>query len=155
MADDVRIELATTADIASLMRVRFAVRENRLSDPALVSPEDVRAMIVERGRGWVARRAGDERVVGFAIGDLRAANVWALFVEPEFECRGLGRRLHDAMMAWMFAAGSAVVWLSTDPGTRAAGFYRAMGWRHVGAAGKGEIRFEMSRAAWEARALPG
>jgi hypothetical protein len=41
------------------------------------------------------------------------------------------------------AAGLPSLWLSTGPDTRAAGFYRAAGWRDVGRTQHGEIRFEI------------
>ncbi len=102
-------------------------------------------MLERDGRGWVAEVGGC--VVGFAVADLRQSNVWALFVAPEYEKRGLGRALHDAMMGWFLAqAGVSRVWLTTDPGTRAETFYRRAGWRACGLDTAGELRFEMERA---------
>lgn len=145
-----QIRPASVADIAEMHRVRMSVRENRLADPALVQPRDYEAMLAERGRGWVAEVDG--RVAGFAIGDASRMNVWALFVHPDAEGRGTGRRLHDAMMEWFFtSAGAERVWLSTDPGTRAERFYRAAGWRHAGPEPNGEARYEMSRVQWSQR----
>jgi GNAT superfamily N-acetyltransferase len=77
--------------------------------------------------------------------------VYALFVEPGHEGRGVGRRLHDTMMEWFFAAGVDDVWLSTDPNTRAERFYRKAGWMPTGSRPNGEIRFEMSRGRWLTR----
>lgn len=130
-------------------RVRLSVRENRLSDPARVQPHHYRSMLNEHGRGWVAEVEG--RIAGFAIADLSRSNVWALFVDPAFEGAGIGRRLHDAMLDGMFAAGAEQVWLSTDPGTRAERFYRSAGWRLAGREENGELRFERSREGWIAR----
>ena len=145
-----QIRLATVADIPGMHRVRVSVLENRLSDPTLITPDDYRAMLTEHGRGWVAEVEG--RIVGFAVADASRANVWALFVDPGAEGRGAGRRLHDAMMEWFFsAAGAGRVWLGTDPGTRAEGFYRAAGWRFAGMDPNGEVRFEMTREEWLSR----
>lgn len=74
-------------------------------------------------------------------------------MDPELEARGLGRMLHDAMMDWFFAQDVERVWLSTDPGTRAEGFYQAAGWRRAGDY-HGEARYEMSRCEWLARRSP-
>lgn len=145
-----QIRLATETDIPAMHRIRMAVRENRLADPSLVQPGDYRAMLAEHGRGWVAE--SDGRMIGFAVADLSRSNVWALFVDPASEGRGAGRRLHDAMMDWMFAAGAEEVWLGTDPGTQAERFYRAAGWRFAGAQPNGEARYEMSRVEWSHRA---
>lgn len=146
---EVRIRVATEADVDALQRIRLAVRENQLADPAMVQPHHVVEKISREGRGWVAEAAG--RVVGFAIGDQTRRNVWALFMDPDFEGRGIGRRLHDVMMDWFFASGEEPVWLSTDPGTRAEAFYQAAGWRRAGEY-RGEARFEMDREQWLARA---
>ena len=140
--------VATNDDIDAMQRIRGSVTENRLSDPSRVQPGDIRAMLEERGRGWVAERDG--RVVGFAVADLVDSSVWALFVEPTAERRGVGRALHDTMMAWMFAEGADVVRLGTDPDTRAERFYRAAGWSRVGEMDNGELRFELTRERWAA-----
>lgn len=142
------IRPASEADIDAMHRIRLAVRENRLSDPALVQPEDYRALLGGHGRGWVAEVEG--RIAGFAIADVARRNVWALFVHPDAEGRGVGRPLHDAMMDWLFAEGVERVWLSTDPGTRAEAFYRTAGWQAAGDH-HGEARYEMSREMWLAR----
>ncbi|MCA8949213.1 MAG: GNAT family N-acetyltransferase [Planctomycetes bacterium] len=130
---------ATVADIPELMRVRHSVRENRLSDPSKVSPDDVREMLERRGHGWVVRDG--ERVLGFAIADRLAANIWALFVEPDAEGRGIGRALHDTMLAWLAANACDAVTLTTAPGTRAERFYRVAGWRCTGTTASGELAF--------------
>ncbi len=140
------IRVAEEDDIAAMHRIRLGVRENRLADPALVQPEHYRQMLRERGRGWVAEVDGC--VVAFAVADRSRSNVWALFVVPAYEGLGLGRKLHDEMVAWLFAEGVERVWLTTTPGTRAERFYRAARWHYAGAAGNGEVRYEMAREAW-------
>ncbi|GAB3540794.1 hypothetical protein GCM10027443_39130 [Pontibacter brevis] len=136
---------ATVADIAGMFRVRMAVRENKLSDPALVMHAVCRDMLLERGAGWVCEAEG--KVVGFAIVDLTRSNVWALFVDPLFEKKGIGRKLHDLMVSWSFAAGQPKLWLTTDPGTRAEAFYRKAGWVETGIEQNGEVRFKLNSLA--------
>jgi len=135
------IREAQIADIEPMSVVRLAVRENVLSDPALVTYDDYVEYLTRRGCGWVAEVAG--RIVGFAIVDLQEHNVWALFVHPDFDRRGIGRALHDTMLAWYFRQTSAPLWLSTEPGTRAEAFYRKAGWQEVGRTASGEVKFEM------------
>jgi GNAT superfamily N-acetyltransferase len=96
------LRLATDDDIAQIQRIRASVRENRLSDPARVQDHHVRAML-RSGRGWVGE--GDGRITGFVIADLERKSLWALFVDPDCERRGIGRQLHDAAVAWLFASG--------------------------------------------------
>jgi GNAT superfamily N-acetyltransferase len=124
--------------------VRAAVRENRLVS-AVIADDDVRGAIEVTGRGWVVEHEGD--VVAFAIGNATDGNVWALFVHPDHERRGHGRRLHDAMVAWLWSRGLERLWLTTQPGTRAEKFYAAAGWVRTGLTSRGETRFELSAPA--------
>ena len=126
----------------------MSVRENRLADANLVQPKDYRVLLRSGGKGWVAEVEG--RIVGFAIADISRSNIWALFVNPLAERRGVGRVLHDKMMEGLFADGAEHVWLRTEPDTRAEGFYRAAGWRYIGRE-QGEARYEISREDWFGR----
>jgi GNAT superfamily N-acetyltransferase len=138
------IREAQVADIPAYMEVRLAVRENVLSNPALVTYADNVDYLTRRGKGWVAEVDG--RIVGFAIADLQDHSIWALFVHPDFEGRGIGRALHDTMLNWYFSQTSETVWLSTDPGTRAEAFYKKAGWKAVGMKGN-EVKLEMEFCA--------
>ncbi|MEZ4967237.1 MAG: GNAT family N-acetyltransferase [Saprospiraceae bacterium] len=140
------IREATIADIKQIQFVRNAVKENTLSDPALVTDDDCAEFITERGKGWVCEIDG--RVVGFAIADLKERNIWALFILPEFEGRGIGRGLHDTMLDWFFSQTQSNLWLGTAPNTRAEAFYRKSGWTEIGTHGKGEVKFEMTFERW-------
>jgi GNAT superfamily N-acetyltransferase len=137
---------AVLADIPEIQIVRNSVKENMLSDPALVSDSDCEEFISERGMGWVCELDG--RIVGFSIADLREDNVWALFVHPDFDRKGIGRKLHDIMLDWYFEQGKNQIWLGTAPGTRAEEFYNKAGWRAAGMHGK-EVKFEMNSSDWE------
>lgn len=88
------------------------------------------------------RRA--ERSWGFGVLDLTRRNVWALFVTPEFEGRGIGSALLTNMVELAFREGNAPVWLTTMPNTRAERFYRSAGWRQTGVTERGELRFELA-----------
>lgn len=138
---------AVVADIPQIQVVRNAVKENRLSDPALVPDRDVEDYLTRRGKGWVC--VIDDKIVGFSIVSVADANVWALFIDPVYEGRGIGKRLHKEMMNWYFAQTGQAIWLGTTPGTRAEAFYRKAGWRENGMHGKEEIRFEMTAGEWE------
>jgi len=144
------IREATLSDIPQIQTVRNSVRENTLSDPGLVTDADCADYLTRRGKGWVCEMDG--QVVGFSIVDVVSHNVWALFLRPEYEGRGIGRQLHGLMLDWYFSQTHATLWLSTSPGTRAEGFYRKAGWQEVGLYGKGEIKFEMTWEGWNGRA---
>jgi len=138
---------ATIQDIEQIQVVRNAVKENVLSNSALVPDKDVEDYITRRGKGWVC--VIDNVVVGFAIADLVDHNIWALFVDPTCEAKGIGKELHMLMLSWYFSQTDETVWLSTSPGTRAETFYRKQGWIEVGVYGKGEIKFEMKKDDWK------
>ena len=133
-------------DIQQIQFVRNAVKENRLSDPALVPDKDVEEYMIQRGKGWVYEI--ENKIVGFAIVDLTDNNVWALFVHPDFEAMGIGKKLHRIMMDWYFVQTKEKIWLGTDPNSRAYKFYHMQGWAEGGVHGKGEIKFEMSFDTW-------
>ncbi len=143
------IRQAEIEDIPHIQIIRNAVKENRLSDPGLVTDADCARYIRERGRGWVCKEKG--LLTGFAIADLQDHNIWALFVHPDFEHRGIGQLLHDTMIAWYFTQTNQTVWLGTAPQTRAAAFYKKAGWKETGTNGKNEIRFEMTATDWHQR----
>jgi|SRR5687767_2542402 ribosomal protein S18 acetylase RimI-like enzyme len=135
------IRRATDADISQMHDVRMSVRENRLADASGIQPHDYAAML-RIGPGWVCEV--DQRVVGFAVADLSRCSIWALFVHPDYERRGIGRMLHDAMIGFLFDRGMTRVSLTTDPDTRAERFYRAAGWVYAGRMQNGEHRYELT-----------
>jgi len=144
------VRQATARDIEAMHRVRTSVRENTLVDYSVLTPEAYRSHLERLGRGWVYEHQG--RVVGLAIANRVEASIWALFVEPEFEKRGIGRALHDTMLTWLTEEGVSQVTLGTDPETRAAGFYEAAGWIFEGVDDEGEAVF---RKSLEAGPAPG
>lgn len=141
-----KIRVAEIKDIPQIQMVRNLVTENRLSDPALVPDSDVQDYMNRRGKGWVCEINGG--VVGFAIADLVDNNIWALFIHPDFERMGIGKKLHDEMLNWYFSRTDKTLWLGTAPKTRAEMFYRKAGWKEAGIHGKGEIKFEMTKKDW-------
>jgi GNAT superfamily N-acetyltransferase len=130
-----------------LFRLRTAVRENHQSRAELaalgITPESVAAMLLDGGRhaAWLAW-SGPE-AAGFAMADAAEATLFALFVRPGFEGRGIGRRLLETAEAWLAARGCAEAWLLTGGGAglRAPGFYRHLGWAAEGVLPDGSLRF--------------
>ena len=151
MISPVQLRQATRADIPQIQRVRHAVHENRLISRR-ISDEEVRQAIEDTGRGWVAEVDG--QILGFAIGHAGSGNIWALFVYPSSEGRGLGRRLHDEMVQWLFAQGLQRLHLGTETGTRAERFYAQAGWLATGLRPDGEMGFELWRDGRKERQPP-
>ena len=138
---------AQLSDIAQIQVVRHLVKENTLSDPALVPDKDVAYYITEKGKGWVCETDG--KIVGFSIVDLKEKSIWALFVDPEYDNRGIGKELHRLMMDWYFSQTTDKVCLGTAPKTRAQEFYKRQGWTETGMYPNGEVKFEMQSEDWK------
>ena len=137
---------AIIADIEQMHIVRNAVNENRLSDPNRITKQDYEEYLIQRGKGWLCEI--DKKIVGFSIADLKDQNIWALFVHPDYEDKGIGKNLHDLMLSWYFENTKETVWLSTASGTRAEIFYIQQGWQKSGLMKNREIKFEMSHSNW-------
>lgn len=132
------IRTATVADIPRLREIRDSVRENLLSDPNRVTLADY---------AWHVTHApihvweDDSVIKGLSAGDPRDGSVWALFVDPAFEGRGIGQALILAATNSIAAVGHRVAKVSTEPGTRAERFYLRNGWMAKGHTERGEIIF--------------
>lgn len=137
---------AELSDIAQMQVVRHLVKENTLSDPSLVPDKDVAYYITEKGKGWVAELDGT--VAGFAIVDLQDKSVWALFVDPSYAEKGIGKELHRLMIDWYFSQTNEPIVLGTAPNTRAEKFYTLQGWKNIGSYSNGETKFEMTSEDW-------
>ncbi len=137
-----KLRLAMFSDIEAMHAIRLSVAENCLRDPSRVTTEKYREMLGGRGRGWVYE---DDTgvIVGFGIADALSRSLWALFVRPGSERRGVGRALLDAMVEWLFSIDRRPIWLTTEPHTRAAGFYAAAGWVPQPSPVPGELCFSM------------
>ena len=142
------IREAVVADIQQIQIVRNSVTENTLSNPNLVTDEDCETFLTVRGKGWVCEIEG--QIVGFSIVDLKENNIWALFLDPEFEKKGIGRQLHDIMLDWYFTQSQKDIWLGTTPNTRAEVFYEKSGWVKTGNHGTDEVKFELTFDRWNA-----
>lgn len=137
---------AVSADIPAMSAIRLSVQENVLSDPARVTLQMYEDYLDRQGRGWVAEVDGV--IAAFSYADREHASIWALFVSPEYEGRGLGKALLELAVNWLFGLGHEHVTLSTTPGTRADRFYAAQGWARTstGSEGRGnEVGYVLER----------
>ena len=107
------------ADVPAAHVIRLAVRENRLSDPSLVMEKDYHDFLARDTMSWVCEVDGV--LAGFVMVDVEKRNLWALFVAPEQEGRGIGRALHDMMRAAYFERADRLR-LTTEPRSRAERF---------------------------------
>jgi GNAT superfamily N-acetyltransferase len=144
---------AVPSDVEAMMVIRLAVVENAISPARLealgINESSLRVRLSSTFSGHCAEIGG--RVIGFAMADLERGSVWALFVLPEAEGRGAGRRLLEAALRRIWGRGHARAVLSTDPGTRASVFYRRSGWRVIGSNERGETVFALDRPPFDDR----
>ena len=131
---------ARIADIPRLVEIRAAVLENRLTSMT-IGPDDYRPF-VEDGRCWVA--GTDGAVQAFAALDAATATIWALFVDPAYEGRGLGRALVDRLAGEARRRGLTALKLETATGTRAERFYLRAGWKAASRERKGALQMTLS-----------
>ncbi|MGW9945880.1 hypothetical protein J2W92_001195 [Rhizobium leguminosarum] len=107
----------------ALKVVRSSVVENVLADPSKVTDHDYEWYVRNPGVA-VWEEKGD--VVGFSAADPRNGNIWALFIAPGFERKGIGSILLAEACACLKSAGIERAWLTTDPNTRAERFYERL-----------------------------
>jgi GNAT superfamily N-acetyltransferase len=90
------IREAVITDIPAMHRIRMAVKENVLTNPLAVQEADYIPYLTKEGAAWVYEDS--EQIKGFAILDLEAGEVWAIFVDPDFEGKGIGSGLHLSLI---------------------------------------------------------
>jgi len=112
-----------------------------------ITPDSVTAMLSGNGRAWVAEEDG--RIVAFSMADACEATVFAMFVQPGHEGKGLGRRLMTEAEQWLFSQNCDEIWLLTAG--RARGFYQHLGWRNEGIQEDGQTRYTKRRPRHEAQ----
>jgi len=132
------IRRACTNDIPVLMRIRSVVRENVLSNPSKVPAAAYQAFI-DHSTIWLWEEDG--RVLGFCAADVGDGTIWALFVDPIAEGRGIGRGLLPHAMDDLKRTGWAEARLTTEVGSRAERFYEANGWIATGLTENGDRCF--------------
>jgi GNAT superfamily N-acetyltransferase len=136
---------ATAADMPGISDVRQSVIENPLSVAQLaargITNESVAASFLVDSKGWVAETDG--AIVGFSIADREARSLFALFVLPGYERRGIGGRLFDLALQWLWDNGARDLWLTTSAGTKAAAFYERRGWIATGDGEYEDVRYEL------------
>ncbi len=142
----IQIRLAQPSDVEGIFRVRTSVNENVLTMEQMaemgITEASVTEMIQRAPCAWVACEG--EQIMGFSMIDADAGSLFAAFVLPSQEGRGIGKKLVQAAEATLFSR-HAHAWLETAKASRAAGFYRHMGWSNEQDIGEGDIRLEKHR----------
>ena len=135
--------VAQPSDINSMFDVRTSVVENHLSREELQQMginEIVVADMIEQNRcAWVA--IVNDKVLGFSMILPDEGCLFAAFVLPKYEGRGIGRRLVELAEHELFK-NHELVWLETDKNSRAAQFYMRLGWGNKSYINSNDIRLE-------------
>lgn len=139
-----KFRLAGMQDIPSMSLIRLSVAENTLSDPGRITRQMYEEYLGLLGRGWVCEIDG--KVVGFSYADKVNSSIWALFVSPDHEGKGVGKGLLDLAVAWLFENGADEIRLSTAANTRADYFYTAQGWFRLGMKNDVEVAYSLKKA---------
>ena len=86
----------TRADIDAAFHIRTSTTENALTLQNLeewfgLTPETLAVAMQGSASGWVCEF--DQQIVGFAMGDADGGELTVLAVLPEYEGKGIGKRL--------------------------------------------------------------
>jgi GNAT superfamily N-acetyltransferase len=134
------IRKATRADHPRISEIRLSVRENRLSKSKYDSVERDANWIFDNSTFWAWEEGG--AIQGFSAADPRDGTIFALFVHPSYEGRGIGRALLPLACQILQDNGHAFATLTTGAATRAERFYRRNGWTEIGRRDDGQIVFQ-------------
>lgn len=142
----IQIRLARPSDVGGIFRVRTSVNENVLTVTEMaemgITDAWVTEMIQSAPCAWAA--CEDAQIVGFSMIDSDEGSLFAAFVLPSHEGKGIGKRLVQAAEEALFSK-HPLAWLETAATSRAAGFYRHLGWSNEQDVGDGDIRLEKRR----------
>lgn len=143
---NIHIRAAKMSDVISIFNVRTSVSENHLSREEMqemgITESTVSNMIEKDHCAWVA--TDDDEVVGFSMILREKGSLFGLFVLPDYEGRGIGRRLTEIAEQELFKH-HEIAWLETDKNSRAARFYMQLGWVNKTTSDDDFIRLEKQR----------
>lgn len=134
---------ANLEDINALSEVRLSVKENALSNPNRITFEMYQRYLTEIGKGWLYEEKG--KVIGFSVACVEDFSIWALFIQPEFEGKGIGTKLLNLATKWLFESGASNISLTTAVNTRADNFYERSGWTRGAIGSDGEVCYTLEK----------
>ena len=123
--------------------IRLAVTENRLRDPSRITLQMYLDYLGPLGKSWVCE--ADGVIAGFASADNAGGSIWALFINPDHEGKGIGKHLLALMADYLFALGHEKIVLSTSADTRADTFYASQGWERGKMKDDVEVHYSLAR----------
>lgn len=140
------VRTAQLSDIEGMFDVRTSVMENHLSREEMrqmgITEGVVGDMIEKSLCAWVATE--NNKIIGFSMILPDEGCLFAAFVMPEYEGKGIGRRLVRLAEQELFQH-HEIAWLETDKNSRAAKFYMQLGWGNETDLNGTDIKLEKSR----------
>lgn len=116
-------------DTAETYDIRFSCTEN------IIHPHQIKYLLreqlledINQGGGWIC--FDGDIAVGFCLPLFAPEPMLAcLYVRPEYQGHGIGKKLLELATAWLINNQAKTVILETDPGSRADEFYKRNGWQ--------------------------
>ena len=143
---DITLRLATKDDIEVIFDIRTSVKENHLSKQQLtelgITESVILDLIQNTSTVWLAEL--QHQVCGFSIVDLTDGSVFAMFVHPDFEAKGVGTALLKKAEDLLFESFQEIC-LETDQKSRAFEFYLRQGWRVSAYFDNGDVKMLKTR----------
>ncbi|ENI8089352.1 GNAT family N-acetyltransferase [Salmonella enterica] len=140
------IRQALITDVDSIFEIRTSVTENHLSREEMrqmgITERSVADMIQKSTCAWGA--IDGVKAVGFTMVLHDKGCLFAAFVLPEYENRGIGRELLMRAEEELFKH-HEVIWLETEKNSRAAKIYKHLGWDDKTDIDEGHIRLEKKK----------
>lgn len=154
MRHSMQLRPARPEDVEAIFAVRCAVKENHMSREELAELDITSASVTEMITGGdfiVPVAVVEGQIVGFAMAQVSEGYLFALFIHPDYEDKGLGRTLMEVVEFEFAKHGVREAWLATgsEPGIRAPGFYRHLGWVECGVMDDGQLKFRKALARAE------
>jgi ribosomal protein S18 acetylase RimI-like enzyme len=144
---DINVRTAQPSDIDGMFDVRTSVIENHLSREEMrqmgITESVVGEMIEKNHCAWVATE--NDKIIGFSMILPDEGCLFAAFVLPKYEGRGIGRRLVALAEQELFKH-HETAWLETDKNSRAANFYMQLGWGNKTNINGTDIKLEKHRS---------
>jgi len=136
-------------DIQDLFEVRLSTDENQVTSEYLaeigITPRSIAEGLAGPLKGWLCEASG--KVVGFSLGNRETGEMMVVAVLPEYEKKGIGKKLMELIQNWFWSCGHDEIWLlaTPDPKLRASGFYKTLGWKEAGASDAGDQILKLCR----------
>ena len=128
---------ALATDLKTCIEIRGKTRDNPITAEQLISigvTEEAWAKHMQTDKIIGRVSEVNEQIVGYCFADTETGEVLVLALLASFDNKGIGKRLLFNIMDKMYNLGHHRVWLaaSADPGIKAHGFYRHLGWQPTG-----------------------